>query len=191
MTDSAHALGQIPFTVNELQSDFVGLNLHKWIGNPVGAGVLYVKKTRIAELKAFYGDVAAAENSISKLAHIGTTPFAVVMTIPASLAFHRQMQTARISARLHYLKSMWVKELMQHPHVEIVTPPELSCGIASFRIKHKPAAEVADVLLKQYNIFTVARTLGKEGCVRVTPAVFNSANDIRVFIDAVKKIAAA
>lgn len=191
ITDSAHALGQIPFAVNELQSDFVGLNLHKWIGNPVGAGVLYVKKERIAEMKAMYGDVAAAENSITKLAHFGTTPFAVMMTIPASLAFHKQMGTARISARLHYLKSMWVKELMQHPNVEIVTPVDLSCGIASFRIKNKTAAEVADVLFKQYNIFTVARTLGKEGCVRVTPSVYNSAEDIQKFIAAVKKIAEA
>jgi selenocysteine lyase/cysteine desulfurase len=191
ITDSAHALGQIPFAVNELQSDFVGLNLHKWIGNPVGAGVLYVKKERIAEMKAMYGDVAAAENSITKLAHFGTTPFAVMMTIPASLAFHKQLQTARISARLHYLKSMWVKELMQHPHVEIVTPVDLSCGIASFRINNKTAAEVADTLFKQYNIFTVARTLGKEGCVRVTPSVYNSANDMQIFIEAVKKMAEA
>ncbi len=190
MTDSAHALGQIKFNLKELKSDFVGMNLHKWIGNPVGAGILYVKKERIKELKALFGDTSAAETSINKLAHFGTTPFAVIMTIPTSLAFQQQLGIERVSARLHYLKSIWVNELKQHPNVEVVVPAEFSCGIASFRLKNKTAAEVADYLFKQHKIFTVARTLGKDGCVRVTPSVYNSADDIRKFVAAVKECAA-
>ncbi|HMI79841.1 MAG TPA: aminotransferase class V-fold PLP-dependent enzyme, partial [Ferruginibacter sp.] len=50
ITDSAHALGQVKFSLPELGSDFVGLNLHKWMGNPVGGGVLYIKKARIKEM---------------------------------------------------------------------------------------------------------------------------------------------
>ena len=191
ITDSAHALGQIKFSVKELNSDFVGMNLHKWIGNPVGAGILYVKKERIKEMKALFGDVSIAEDTIGKLEHFGTTPFAVIMTIPTSLAFHQQLSVERISARLHYLKSMWVNELMQHPVVEVITPAaeNLSCGIASFRMKNKTSAEVADYLFKEHNIFTVSRTLGKDGCVRVTPSVYNSVEDIRKFIAAVKMLA--
>lgn len=190
MTDSAHALGQIQFNVGELNADFVGLNLHKWIGNPVGAGVLYVKKERIKEMKALFGDTSAAETSINKLAHFGTTPFAVIMTIPTSLAFQRQLGIERISARLHYLKSIWVNELQQHPNVEVVVPAAFSCAIASFRIKNKTATQVADYLYNEHKIFTVARTLGKEGCVRVTPSVYNSAEEIRRFVAAVKTCAA-
>lgn len=190
ITDSAHALGQIKFNLKELNSDFVGMNLHKWIGNPVGAGILYVKKERIKELKALFGDMSAAETSINKLAHFGTTPFAVIMTIPTSLAFQQQLGIEHVSARLHYLKSIWVNELKQHTNVEVVVPAEFSCGIASFRLKNKTAVEVADYLFKQHKIFTVARTLGKEGCVRVTPSVYNSADDIRKFIAAVKECAA-
>jgi isopenicillin-N epimerase len=189
MTDSAHALGQVKFNLKDLNSDFVGMNLHKWIGNPVGAGILYVKKERIKELKALFGDMSAAETSINKLAHFGTTPFAVIMTIPTSLAFQRQLGIERISARLHYLKSIWVNELKQYPNVEVVVPADFSCAIASFRIKNKTAAEVADYLFKQHKIFTVARTLGKDGCVRVTPSVYNSVDDIRKFVAAVKTLA--
>jgi selenocysteine lyase/cysteine desulfurase len=186
ITDSAHALGQIRFSLKELNSDFVGMNLHKWIGNPVGAGILYVKKERIKELKPLFGDTAAAETNINKLAHFGTTPFAVMMTIPTSLAFQQQLGIERISARLHYLKSVWVNELKQHPNVDVVVPAEFSCAIASFRIKNKTAVEAADYLLTQHKIFTVARTLGKDGCVRVTPSVYNSVDDIKRFITAVK-----
>jgi selenocysteine lyase/cysteine desulfurase len=186
ITDSAHALGQIPFSLPQLGSDFVGFNLHKWIGNPVGAGVLYIKKERIKEMKPLYGDVAAAENSINKLAHFGTTPFAVIMTIPDSLAFHRMMGIEKISKRLHYLKSIWVNAVKDLPNVEVVTPVHLSGAIASFRIKNKTSAEVADYLFNQHKIFTVARQLGKQGCVRVTPGIYNTVADVEKLAEVIK-----
>jgi len=191
IADSAHALGQINFSLPKLGCDFVGLNLHKWISNPVGAGVLYVKKEKTAAMSALFGDVAAAEDSISKLAHFGTTPFAVIMTIPDSLSFHRMLGIDKISARLHYLKSTWLNALKDHPNVELVTPAEaeLSCAIASFRIVNKTSVEVSDHLFKQHNIFTVSRTLGTQGCVRVTPSLYNSVEDINKFVEAVKSFA--
>ena len=188
ITDSAHALGQIPFSLPSLHSDFVGMNLHKWIGNPIGAGVLYVKKERIKEMNALFGDVNTAEDSIGKLAHFGTTPFAVIMTIPDSLSFHRLMNVEKVSKRLNYLKSIWINELKQVDKVEIVTPMELSCAIGSFRVRDRKAADVADSLFKDHNILTVGRPLGKEGCIRVTPAVYTSVDDIQKFVSAVKVI---
>jgi selenocysteine lyase/cysteine desulfurase len=189
ITDSAHALGQIPFSLPQLASDFVGLNLHKWIGNPVGAGVLYIKKERIKEMKPLFGDMTTTENSINKLAHFGTTPFAVVMTIPDSLAFHRMMGIEKITKRLHYLKTIWINAVKDHPNVEVVTPVNLSCAIASFRIKNKTAAEAADYLFKEHKIFTVARQLGKQGCVRVTPGIYNSIDDLQKLAEALKLFA--
>jgi selenocysteine lyase/cysteine desulfurase len=190
ITDSAHALGQVPFSLPGLGSDFVGLNLHKWIGNPIGAGVLYVKKDRIKEMKPLLGDVNTAETSISKLAHFGTTPFSVIMTIPDSLAFHKMMGVERVSARLHYLSSVWMNELRQNAKVEIVTPGDskLSCAIASFRIKDKPSTEIADKLFKEHNVLTVARSLGKQGCIRVTPAVYNSVEDVKKLVIVVNSL---
>ncbi|MEO7982988.1 MAG: aminotransferase class V-fold PLP-dependent enzyme [Bacteroidota bacterium] len=193
ITDSAHALGQVPFSLAGLGSDFVGLNLHKWIGNPVGAGVLYIRKERIKEMSPLFGDTNSGENSIEKLAHFGTTPFAVIMTIPESLAFHKMLGVERISRRLHYLKSCWLTELIKHPGVEVVTPADknLSCAIASFRVKNRTAADVADYLFKQHRILTVSRSLGKTGCVRVTPSVYNSAEEIQKLVAAVKLYAGA
>src|SRR5688572_294405 len=186
ITDSAHALGKLPFSLPALGSDFVGMNLHKWIGNPIGAGVLYIKKERIKAMSVLFGDVNTAEENISKLAHFGTTPFAVTMTIPDSIAFHKLMDVEKISRRLHYLKSIWITELQKNDAVEIVTPKDMSCAIASFRIRDKKVADVADYLFKQHKILTVNRALGKEGCIRVTPSVYTSGDDIRKFTTAVK-----
>jgi selenocysteine lyase/cysteine desulfurase len=186
ITDSAHALGQVPFRLPDLGSDFVGMNLHKWIGNPIGAGVLYIKKDRIKEMSVLFADVNTAEENISKLAHFGTTPFAVTMTIPDSIAFHKLLDVEKISRRLHYLKSIWINELQENDAVEIVTPKNMSCAISSFRIRDKKVADVANYLFTQHKILTVNRTLGKEGCIRVTPSVYTSTDDIRKFTTAVK-----
>lgn len=190
ITDSAHALGQVKFSLPALNSDFVGMNLHKWIGNPIGAGVLYVNKQRIKEMNVLFGDVNTAEDNIGKLAHFGTTPFAVIMTIPESISFHKLMNIDKVTARLHYLKSIWINELEKVPQVEIVTPKNLSCAIASFRIRNKKVADTADYLYKQHNILIVNRALGKEGCIRVTPSVYTPADDIHKFVAAVKSFVA-
>lgn len=188
ITDSAHALGHVPFTVKGLGSDFVGMNLHKWIGNPVGAGLLYVRKERVKEMSAFYGDVVAAETSISKLEHFGTTPFAVILTIPDSINFHKTLGVDKINKRLHYLKSNWMNEFANDPKLELVTPLDLSCAIASFRVRERRSSEVADVLFKEHKILTIGRTLGKDGCVRVTPSLFNSLEDVQKMVKAIKQI---
>ncbi len=185
--DSAHALGHIPLSLPAMGAHFVGFNLHKWIGNPIGAGVLYIKKERITAMHSFWGDYRAAENDINKLAHFGTTAFAVTMTIPDSLAFHRMLGIEQITKRLHYLKTIWVDACKDNPDVEIVTPVQsnLSCAIASFRIKNKKTADVANFLYDQHRILTVGRTLGKEGCIRVTPGLYNSPDDMMRLVEAV------
>lgn len=187
ITDSAHALGQINFSLPALGTHFVGMNLHKWMGNPVGAGVLYIKKERIKEMSPLFGDVKADENSISKLAHLGTTPFAVIMTIPDSLAFHRLMNIEKTEPRLHYLKNIWVNGLQNDPHIEIVSPPAMSCAIASFRVKNAKNADLAAYLLEQHNVFTVRRDLGAEGCIRVTPSIYNAADEVMRLVEGVRE----
>lgn len=180
MVDSAHALGHIPFDLQNLHADFVGMNLHKWLGNPIGAGVLYIRKERVKDIQPFWGDVKAAEHDIIKLAHYGTTQFAVMLTIPTSLRFHQQIGIERISKRLHHLKSIWLSEFQNHPKVEVLTPidPQFSCAIASFRVKNKSASETASYLMKEHKLFTVSRDLGGGSCIRVTPSLYNAESDM-------------
>jgi selenocysteine lyase/cysteine desulfurase len=190
IVDSAHALGQIPFDVPDLNSDFVGMNLHKWIGNPIGAGVLYIKKGRVNDMHRFWGDFKVAENDIMKLAHYGTTQFAVMLTIPASLFFHQQMGIDRISKRLHYLKSVWLNVFEKHDKLEVLTPADAhySCAIASFGVRNKSAAEVTNFLMKEHKIFTVSRDIGKGTCIRVTPSLYNSESDMKKLITALNAL---
>src|SRR5688572_24628714 len=48
IVDGAHAFAQFDFKRDDLQCDFYGSSLHKWLYAPKGTGLLYVKKDKIA-----------------------------------------------------------------------------------------------------------------------------------------------
>ena len=192
ITDSAHALGHIAFDLKEMGSDFVGMNLHKWMGNPLGAGLLYVKKDRIASLRSLFGDKNPQNEKISRLAHVGTTPFAIRLSIPHAIDFHEQIGISRIQQRMQYLKNRWVNQVIHQPKIKILTPDDhsLSCGIASFLIEDQSVQQVENTLLTNFNIFTVGRQLGEQGCIRVTPGLYTSVDDVDALAKALLTIAA-
>ena len=44
LVDGAHAFAHIQYKINELDCDYYGTSLHKWLSVPLGAGFLHVKK---------------------------------------------------------------------------------------------------------------------------------------------------
>ncbi|MBU6372626.1 MAG: aminotransferase class V-fold PLP-dependent enzyme [Alphaproteobacteria bacterium] len=197
IVDSAHAWGQIPFSLTQMGADFVGLNAHKWIGAPIGVGILYCRRSRIRDLENFMGEPGPVDSLDSKV-HTGTANFAAFLTLPDALDFHEQIGAARKAERLRALRDRWAEPLRDHPAFEILTPadPALSGGLTSFRLRGKTSAEdaraIARRLLDAHKIFTVARFgVARGACVRVTPNVFTSEDDIDRLLAAVRAIARA
>src|SRR6185436_5827019 len=56
--DAAHSVGQVELNLNGLGCDFIGVNLHKWVGAPIGCGVIYIKKDRIDAIDPYMGKSA-------------------------------------------------------------------------------------------------------------------------------------
>jgi selenocysteine lyase/cysteine desulfurase len=50
IVDGAHAFAHFPFTHADLDCDFYGTSLHKWLTAPHGTGFLYVRKSRIKDV---------------------------------------------------------------------------------------------------------------------------------------------
>ncbi len=44
MVDGAHAFGHLAFAIPDLSCDYYAASLHKWLGSPLGAGMLWVKR---------------------------------------------------------------------------------------------------------------------------------------------------
>ena len=49
IVDGAHALAHFPFKLRDLECDYYGVSLHKWLLAPLGNGLLYVRKENIAK----------------------------------------------------------------------------------------------------------------------------------------------
>ena len=41
-------MGHFPYKLRDLEMDYYGVSLHKWLLAPLGTGLLYVRKDRIA-----------------------------------------------------------------------------------------------------------------------------------------------
>src|SRR5260370_24320937 len=50
IVDGAHAYAQFPFKRDELDCDYYGTSLHKWLTAPIGTGFLYVRNEQIAKI---------------------------------------------------------------------------------------------------------------------------------------------
>ncbi|MBF6601582.1 MAG: aminotransferase, partial [Sphingorhabdus sp.] len=124
--------------------------------------------------------------------------FAATMTLPDAIDFQEAIGGAAKEARLRHLRNLWAEELRDMQGLEILTPadPRLSCGITSFRFSDRRSMAdneaVARELLERLKIFTVARDgLANGACVRVTPALFNSSDDIARLTSALRTMSKA
>jgi len=196
IVDAAHAWGQMDYALPSLGADFVGLNLHKWMGAPLGVGALYIRRDRLPHIDPFMGEESPSPGSASARVHTGTANFAAFLTVPAALDFQAGVGAGRKAARLAYLRSLWVEPLRGHPGIEILTPsdPSLSAGITAFRLAGQTGPEqnraAAEQLLQRFGIYTVHRVGAASGaCVRVTPALFNTFEDMIRLRDALRIMA--
>lgn len=196
IVDAAHSVGQLDFTLPDLKSDFIGMNLHKWIGAPLGVGALYIRRDRIGAIDPDPAENPAGTDIVSRC-HTGTPDYAAQLTVPTALAFQASIGAARRAARLRSLRDRWVHAVRDLPQVEIMTPedPSLYGAITSFRLRgrasHDDNVALAKTLLDKHRIFTVHRDgLASGACVRVTPALASRMSDVDALASAIRQIAA-
>jgi isopenicillin-N epimerase len=193
--DAAHSFGQVPLALPDLGAPYIGLNLHKWVGAPVGVGALYIRKSALDGIDRAHGDEGPLDRIDSRI-HTGTTDFAALMTVPDALEFQEGIGVERKAARLRYLRDSWAIPAREIEGVDVLTPddPDLVGAITSFRVRGRGEraanAALARTLQDEFGIFTVARSgLAGGDCVRVTPALYNSPADAEKLLAALGAIA--
>lgn len=196
--DSAHAWGQVGTNLRDLGADFVGLNGHKWIGAPIGVGVLFIAKARISDIDPFMGADDYAAGDVRLRVHTGTANMAAYLAMEDALNFHEAIGSAAKAARLTYLRRRWTEPLRGVPGVQILTPEDdgLGSALGAFRLTGRttPAenADLARVLLERFGIFTVARHgLASGSCVRATVSLFTKPAEADRLAQALAELARA
>ena len=195
--DSAQSWGLIDYKIGDLNVDWAGFNLHKWIGSPVGVGALYMKRGSLQKIAPYPGESDPEQINAAARVHVGTSNFASTLAVPAALDFRDAIGGANMEARLRYLRSLWTEEAEPMNHIQVLggLDEPSRTGMASFRLKGKSSVDdttkLQQTLEQDFGIFTVVRKgLSSGGGVRITPHVFNSADEIAQLVVAMKKLGA-
>jgi len=192
MVDGAHAFAHINYKISDLGCDYYGSSLHKWLSVPLGCGLLYVKKDKIAKLWQLFGDMGYKDDDIRKLNHTGTNPVHTDLTIVDAINFYEKIGRDRKEARLRYLQEYWTKQVRNLPNIVLNTPAEShrACGIANVGIVTMKPADLAKTLLTKYKIWTVAiDSPSVKGC-RITPNIYTTTTELDIFVKALKELSA-
>ena len=186
MVDGAHAFAHIRYSIPDLNCDYYGASLHKWLSVPLGAGMLYIKKENISTIWPLLAEADRKEDDISRLNHTGTHPVHTDLAIANAIDYYFKIGPERKEARLRFLQNYWTSKLRHLPNVVMNTPedPSRSCGIANAGIHGISPADLAATLLKKYNIYTVAIDYaGVRGC-RITPNIYTTPKELDQLVKA-------
>ncbi len=191
LVDAAHTFAHLDFKIPDLECDYLGTSLHKWLCAPFGSGLLYVKKDKIKNLYPLMAAGDPESEDIRKFENLGTRSFAIEEAIGHAANFHLMIGAERKHKRLFYLKKYWTDKALQIPGVTIGSPlkPEFSGAIALLQVAGKEPVAVSESLFNKFKIHTVGIVWENIHGVRVTPNVYTTLNDLDRFVAAVAEIA--
>ena len=191
--DGAHAFAHLDYHIPDLGADYYAASLHKWLGVPLGAGLLYVKQDRIAGLWPLFGDMGFSDTDIRKLNHTGTHPVHTDLAIQSAITFHESIGTPRKEARMRFLQRYWTTKVRNVKNVVVNTPadPLRAAGIANVGIVGMAPSDLAKTLLDRYRIWTVAIDRENVRGARITPHMYTMTSELDTLVRALKELASA
>jgi selenocysteine lyase/cysteine desulfurase len=191
IVDGAHSFGLLDFKIPELGCDYFGTSLHKFLSAPIGSGMLWIKKEKISKIWPLVCNDKPQSADIRKFETLGTRSFPIEQGIGEAIQFHNAIGAKRKEERIRYLKNYWAKKAAAIPGVKIHTSlkDEWSCAICGVSVDGLTPAELDQKLFGIYKIHTVGIVWENISCVRVTPHVYTTLNDLDVLVQALSDIA--
>jgi selenocysteine lyase/cysteine desulfurase len=191
IVDGAHSFGLLDFKISDLECDYFGTSLHKFLSAPVGSGMMWIKKDKIAKIWPLVCNHEPTSADIRKFETLGTRSFCIEQAIGEAINFQEGIGTKRKQERIHYLKKYWAEKAMAIPGVKIHTSlkPEYSCAIAGVSVDGLKPTELDSKLFNDFKIHTVGISYESVHCVRVTPHVYTKISDLDKLVGALEKIA--
>jgi selenocysteine lyase/cysteine desulfurase len=192
MVDGAHAYSHINFQMKDLDCDYYGTSLHKWLSAPLGSGMLYVRKEKIDTVWPLLAEGDLEPNDILRLNHIGTDPVHVDLGILNAIEYQDAIGLERKEARLKFLQHYWTSQLRGLPRVVINTPADMNRhgGIGNVGIEGIDPRALADTLFNDYRIFTVGIDRPGVRGLRITPNLYTTTEELDALVSAIKELSA-
>jgi isopenicillin-N epimerase len=191
IVDGAHSFAQFDFKRDDLQCDYFGTSLHKWLYAPKGTGMLYVRKEKIPKVWALMASEDKQKSDIRKFEEIGTHSAAMRLAIGEAILFHHAVGAKRKEARLRYLSRYWMNKLKTIPKIGFNTSFDdaQSCAIGNFKIEGVDPAQIGSYLMAKHKIFTTPIIHEEFTGIRITPNVYTTLWELDRFCEVVAGIA--
>lgn len=197
IVDGAHAMGHFPFQLRDLEADYYGVSLHKWLLAPLGSGLLYVRRDRIASTWPLQAAPRSRDTDIRKFEEIGTHPPGPRAAINEAVAFQQAIGIERKAARLRYLTLRWANALKDEPRIRLHSSlePGQTWGLAVVSIDGVDTGRLVTHLWDKHRIVITAvghdnpdePALSYRG-LRVTPNIYTPLEEIDTFVDAMRDV---
>jgi selenocysteine lyase/cysteine desulfurase len=191
IVDGAHSFAQFYFKQSDLDCDYFGTSLHKWLYAPKGTGLLYIRREKIAKVWPLFAAEDKQKGDIRKFEEIGTHSAAPKLAIGEAMLFHHGIGGQRKEARLRYLSRYWMDKLKDIPKVRFNTSfdPAQMCAIANVQIEGLDQGKIGSYLFGKHHIFTTPIVHEEFTGLRITPNLYTTLPELDRFCELMAEIA--
>ena len=206
LVDGAQLMRHRRVDVREIGCDFLCFSGHKMLA-PTGVGVLYGRRAWLEKLPpAVFGGgmvdevtaTAASWDAPPFKFEAGTRNIAGIVGLGAAIEYLRGLGMEDLYAREAALLRRAEEILSAKPYVELLGAPEQRAGAVSFNLRGLPAYDAAKLLDRlgiavrsgHHCAQPLLRAFGLQSAVRVSPAFYNTEEELGALDAALERIAA-
>ena len=204
LVDGAQAVPHLKVDVQEMDADFYVFSAHKMYG-PNGVGILYGKKELLEQMPPYQGggemiaEVSFEGTTYNELPwkfEAGTPNITGVIAFGAAISFLNETGLTEIATWEHSLLEYATEKLKTISGIKIYGEASEKSGVISFNIEGIHPYDLG-MLLDKMGVAvrtghlcadTVMAHFGIDGCVRISFGMYNTKEEIDIFIAALHKI---
>lgn len=192
LVDGAQAVGQFPVDVVELGPDFYVGNGHKWLHGPKGTGFLYVKRSRLDQLRPTHVGAGAFERPLdlgdprlvdsARRYEYGTRSYGTYSAMTAALDWFEGLGWGRLERRMQHLAGYVKDGLTAIPGIALLSPTawEHASALVSFSIEGTDPRVVQSYLWETGKIRS--RIFPDQPILRISTAYFNTEAELDLLV---------
>jgi selenocysteine lyase/cysteine desulfurase len=192
VVDGAQTFAQMPVSFRDLDCDFFVTSLHKWMGAPVGNGMLVVREGVIDRTWPLLAPFDPPPLRVDKFDHwnLGTYNSALQAGILPAARFHREIGAAAVHARVRELTRYWAERARGIPGFRLHTPLDTDTlgAVSLFSIDGLDARAVEQELRDEHQVHVKYREVRHLSGMRVSPHVYMRESELDRFVEALAEV---
>lgn len=205
LIDGAQAAPHLKIDIQEIDADFYAFSAHKMYG-PAGVGVLYGRRELLEKMPPYQGggemieSVSFEKTTFAELPYkfeAGTPDFIGIAALHQAIDYMEQIGINTIAEHEHKLLDYTTKRMLDEiPDIRIFGTAPGKCAIISFLVGNEHHYDMG-MLLDKLGIAVrtghhcaqpLMTSLGIEGTVRASFAVYNTLEECDLFLTALHRV---